>query len=73
MTDEKLAYRPQEALEVFPLGRTLLYEKLASGEIVSFRVGRARFIPRESLVSFMQRALSEQCPSNSATVERRAS
>jgi hypothetical protein len=60
MADEKLAYRPQEALDVFPLGRTLLYEKLATGEIASFKVGRARFIPRESLVLFMRRALSDQ-------------
>jgi hypothetical protein len=38
----------------------LLYEKLASGEIDSFRVGRARFIPRESLLAFVRRALDEQ-------------
>jgi excisionase family DNA binding protein len=57
---EPIAYRPEEALKVFPLGRTLLYEKLASGEIASFRVGRARFIPRQALLDFMARALSEQ-------------
>jgi hypothetical protein len=57
---ERLAYRSTEALEVFPIGRTLLYEKLASGEIESFRVGRARFIPHESLIRFMERQLSEE-------------
>ena len=57
---EVIAYRPAEALKVFPLGRSLLYEKLASGEIASFRVGRARFIPRQSLVEFMERQLSEE-------------
>jgi excisionase family DNA binding protein len=60
MTEERIAYRPAEALEVFPLGRTLLYEKLATGEIASFRIGRARFIPRESLLAFMRQALDEQ-------------
>jgi Helix-turn-helix domain len=57
---EVIAYRPAEALQVFPLGRSLLYEKLATGEIESFRVGRARFIPRQSLLDFMQRQLSEE-------------
>jgi excisionase family DNA binding protein len=57
---EVIAYRPAEALQVFPLGRSLLYEKLRTGEIASFRVGRARFIPRSSLVEFMERQLTEQ-------------
>jgi excisionase family DNA binding protein len=57
---EPIAYRPTEALRIFPVGRTLLYEKLASGEIESFRVGRARFIPRDSLIQFMERQVAEQ-------------
>jgi hypothetical protein len=46
---EPLAYRPAEALQVFPIGRTALYELLKTGEIESFRVGRARFIPAGAL------------------------
>ena len=57
---EVIAYRPAEALQVFPLGRSLLYEKLRTGEIASFRVGRARFIPRQSLIEFMERQLQEE-------------
>jgi excisionase family DNA binding protein len=57
---EPLAYRPAEALQVFPIGRTALYELLKTGEIESFRVGRARFIPRRSLVAYMDRQLSEE-------------
>jgi excisionase family DNA binding protein len=59
-SSEPIAYRPAEALTVFPIGRTLLYEKIASGEIQSFRIGRARFIPRQSLIEFMERQLSEE-------------
>jgi hypothetical protein len=58
-TVERIAYRPAEALLVFPIGRSLLYEKLRTGEIASFRVGRARFIPRQSLIDFMERRLAE--------------
>ena len=57
---EQIAYRPAEAMRVFPIGRSLLYEKLASGEIESFRVGTARLIPRESLLKFMERQLSRE-------------
>lgn len=58
--EERIAYRPAEALRVFPIGRSLLYEKLRTGEIKSFTVGRARFIPHESLIDFMQTALERQ-------------
>jgi excisionase family DNA binding protein len=57
---EVLAYRPAEALKAFPIGRSALYELLRTGEIASFRVGRARFIPRQSLIEFMERQLSEE-------------
>jgi excisionase family DNA binding protein len=57
---EVIAYRPAEALQVFPLGRSLLYELLRTGEIASFRVGRARFIPRQSLLEYMERQLTEE-------------
>jgi excisionase family DNA binding protein len=55
-----IAYRPSEALQVFPIGRSALYELLRTGEVQSFRVGRARFIPRESLLEFMGRRLAEE-------------
>jgi hypothetical protein len=48
MAEEAIAYRPAEALEVFPIGRSALYQLLRTGEVQSFRVGRARFIPRQS-------------------------
>jgi len=57
---EPIAYRPAEALRAFPLGRSLLFEKLRTGEIESFTVGRARLIPRESLIAFMERQLSRE-------------
>ena len=57
---EPLCYRVEQVPEVFPIGRTLLFQKLKTGEIESFKVGRARFVPRESLVKFMKRLLAEQ-------------
>ena len=60
MAEEPLAYRPEQVLQAFPIGRTALYELLASGEIESFRVGRARFIPRQALLDFFERSIAEQ-------------
>ncbi|MEU1736518.1 hypothetical protein [Streptosporangium sp. NPDC020145] len=57
--DDQLAYRPEQALKVFPIGRTILFSLLKSGEIESFRVGRARFIPRDALEAYMSRLRAE--------------
>jgi excisionase family DNA binding protein len=60
LAEEAIAYRPAEALQVFPIGRSALYELLRTGEVASFRVGRARFIPRQSLLDFMERQLADE-------------
>jgi len=57
---EPIAYRPQEALRAFPIGRSALYELLGTGELASFRLGRARFIPRQALLDLMERKLAEE-------------
>lgn len=51
----QLAYRPDQALKILPIGKTLLYAKLKTGEIESFTIGRARFIPREALEEYVRR------------------
>jgi excisionase family DNA binding protein len=60
MAEQPLAYRPKQALQVFPAGRTVLYELIRSGEIPSFKVGRARFITHADLVAWMERSVEEQ-------------
>lgn len=56
----QIAYRTEQALTVFPIGRTTLFAKLKTGEIDSFKVGRARYIPHQALVDYMERLLGEQ-------------
>ena len=57
---ERIAYRPDEALEMLPVGRTALYELLRSGDIPSFKIGKSRFIPRQGIVDYVERATKEQ-------------
>jgi excisionase family DNA binding protein len=60
MAEEQLAYRPEQILQRFPIGRTALYELIASGELPSFKIGRARFVTRQDLLDFMDRSVAEQ-------------
>lgn len=50
---EKLAYSVDEAIEATTVGRSKLYELMASGELESVQVGRRRLIPADALRRFM--------------------
>jgi excisionase family DNA binding protein len=51
----KFAYRIEEACELASIGRTSMYELIEAAEIESFKVGRSRLIPHDSLVAFLER------------------
>lgn len=51
----KLAYRIDEAVKATGLGRTFLYEHLASGELPSIKIGRRRLILHHELMNFLSR------------------
>lgn len=50
----KIAYRVNEAAKASGLGRTFLYERMASGELKSIKVGARRLILREDLMEFLR-------------------
>jgi excisionase family DNA binding protein len=51
---EKISYRSDEAVRASGLGRTFLYEKIASGELRSLKVGGRRLIMRTDLIEFLR-------------------
>jgi excisionase family DNA binding protein len=55
MNDERLLHSPKRAALRLDIGRTKLFELLRDGEIESVPVGRARRIPEEALVAYVQR------------------
>jgi excisionase family DNA binding protein len=57
---DKLLFDIQEVSEITGLGRSLLYEKLRSGELRSVKVGRARRVSKNAIEDFV-RALEDQC------------
>ena len=49
----RLLYRPEEAATVLGLGRTKVYELMASGELRSVKVGGARRVSATALSDFV--------------------
>jgi excisionase family DNA binding protein len=52
-TDERLLLRPVEAAERLGIGRTKVYELMASGELRSVKIGAARRVSATALVEFV--------------------
>jgi len=55
MTGQRLLLRPEEAADVLGIGRSKLYDLLATGEIESVHIGSCRRIPVEGLHSYVER------------------
>jgi excisionase family DNA binding protein len=49
----RLLFRPEEAAEVLGLGRTKLYELIASGELRSVKIGSARRVSAIALTEYV--------------------
>ncbi len=50
---DKLCYTPQEAAALLSVSRTKIYELMASGQLGSILIGRARRIPADALRLFV--------------------
>jgi excisionase family DNA binding protein len=61
---------PTEAARRLSLGRTRLYELLASGEIVSVRVGKLRRIPARAVRSYVDGLVAVQVGSELSAAKR---
>ncbi|MFI7697029.1 helix-turn-helix domain-containing protein [Nonomuraea sp. NPDC049655] len=55
----RLLVTPIEAAQTLGVGRTKLYELMASGALRSVKIGRARRIPLEALTAFVS-AITEE-------------
>ena len=51
---EKLLLKPMEAAEALQIGRTRIYEMLASGELISVRLGRVLRVPVATLQAWVE-------------------
>lgn len=62
MSDDlaRLAYRPESAAKKLDIGRTTLYALIASGELETIKVGRARLIPATAMDRFLSQRVAAQ-------------
>lgn len=59
-TSDKLAYSTEDAATALSIGRTVLFDLLRQGEIISVKIGRRRVIPATSLQAYLDRLVSQQ-------------
>ena len=63
---DRLLYRPEDAAGILDLGRSRIFELMATGELESVKIGRSRRIPHGALAAFVERLRSEQARDLSA-------
>jgi len=57
---ERLLLKPLEAAQVLGIGRSLMYELIARGEIPSVRLGRCLRVSKESLQQWIREQEEER-------------
>ncbi|MBY8888511.1 helix-turn-helix domain-containing protein [Streptomyces sp. PTM05] len=57
---ERLVYTVAEAAHALRIGRSKLYDLLASGEIESIHIGRSRKIPARALLDYLDRRREQE-------------
>lgn len=53
-TADQLLYRPEDAGSVLGIGRSKIFELMATGQLASVQIGRARRIPRTALEAYVE-------------------
>ncbi len=51
---DKLLLTAEEAARTLGIGRTKVYELISTGEIASVKIGAARRVPAEALLSYVR-------------------
>jgi excisionase family DNA binding protein len=55
MYDSPQLLTPERAAERLDLGRTKVYELIATGELESVKIGRARRVPADAIATYIKR------------------
>jgi excisionase family DNA binding protein len=56
----RLLYSVEEAAELLGIGRTFMFELVATGQVESLKIGRRRKIPGHALSEYIERLKAEQ-------------
>jgi len=56
----RLVYSVEEAADLLGIGRTFMFQLVATSEIDSFKIGNRRKIPRDAIDGYINRLRAEQ-------------
>jgi excisionase family DNA binding protein len=54
-SDERRAFRVNDAVRTYGVGRSKLYDLIKTGELAAIKVGGRRLIPRDALEALLQK------------------
>ena len=57
---------PEQCAEMLGIGRTFVYELIATGRLESLKLNRRRLVPRAALDAFIARELADQADATKA-------
>lgn len=58
--DTQLLLSPERAADRMDVGRSKIFELMATGELESVRIGRSRRIPLDALKAYIERLRADQ-------------
>ena len=64
---ERVLLTPEDAAQALSVGRTRVYELIATGALRSVKVGRSRRIPRDAIHEFVTHLDDTSAPENETT------
>ena len=62
VADPRLLYSVEEAARLLGIGRTFMFQLVATSEVGSLKIGKRRKIPRRALDDYIARLIAEQDP-----------
>ena len=63
----RLLFSVEEAAELLGIGRTFMFQLVATGEIDSLKIGKKRKIPRDAIDGYIRRLRSEHAAGSEAS------
>jgi excisionase family DNA binding protein len=64
--NRRLLYSIEEAAQLLGIGRTFMFELVATGQIASLKIGRRRKIPSSVLDAYVERLAEEQAAASAS-------
>jgi excisionase family DNA binding protein len=69
---EQILYSVEDAADMLGIGRTFMFQLIATGEINSLKIGRRRKVSRDALDAYIARLYAQQASPSAAAADNSA-